>query len=430
MKKKATKARKDTQKHSSENEKDVKFLFKLIDVFEERANSLLKAKEQRVKRIISKLGNLDSIETMLKAVKHKNQDVREQALKKLSEMLKPGDKVDTDILLNALNDESSNVRLRAARVLSKMKEKRALDPIITMMEHDKNEDCRFWAAGSLGSIDNPAALAPLSRALESDEHRVRTSAMDSLAEMSDPRALTILIKYLNEGKSMDKGYYLDVAWSLAHSKKPRAFQALLKAMHSKNKEKRATATGALKMMGDLKVAEPLINALRDNYHEVRKYAAFGLAELARLEEKKLKKSKKHMSFVKNAEEPLKYLLKDKNIGVRINALHALAAIGSPDVSELLIKSLQENDEWFRYYAASKLGELKVTKALEPLINLLKDESELVIGAAISALVKLGDKRAIEPLRTLLEHENEEVKRNVASALKSLSKRIIAGNKTC
>ncbi len=123
-------------------------------------------------------------------------------------------------------------------------------------------------------------------------------------------------------------------------------KGLIKALQYKNKGKvRRQAADALGELGDVKAAEPLIQALKDEY-------------------------------------------------VRWEAANALAKIGEPAVRSL-IQALKDEDEHVREGTARALRKIGDKKAVEPIAQLLGDEHEGVRKEAARALGKMGDIRAAE-----------------------------------
>jgi len=89
----------------------------------------------------------------------------------------------------------------------------------------------------------------------------------------------------------------------------------------------------------------------------------------------------------------------------------------------LIKTLKHKDYTLRMAAASALGNLGDTRAVEPLIEALEDEYWNVKASAASALGNLGDVRAVRPLiKALGEDEYAFARLAAASALSKLGEK--------
>jgi HEAT repeat protein len=138
---------------------------------------------------------------------------------------------------------------------------------------------------------------------------------------------------------------------------------------------RQAAAEALGKIGDARVVEPLIAALKDTDKDVRQAAAVALGKIGDA----------------RAVEPLIAALKDEERDVRAVATEALVKIGTLAV-EPLIAALKDRDSDVRQ-AAYVLGEIGDARAVEPLIAALGDERSDVRQAAAKALDHLGWKPA-------------------------------------
>lgn len=97
-------------------------------------------------------------------------------------------------LIAALKDPSENVRHAAAESLGKLRDHRAIPPLIECLQSD------FWtqypAAVALGEIGDPAAIEPLTALLEDD--MLRQAAIRSLGSIGDPAAVPVLVEMLTQ----------------------------------------------------------------------------------------------------------------------------------------------------------------------------------------------------------------------------------------
>ena len=89
-----------------------------------------------------------------------------------------------DQLIEALQNESWQIRWDAAAALGETKDRRAVGPLTAALQ-DENSYVRMTAARSLGMIDDPRVIAPLIQALKDDSHGVQKNALLSLKERTD-----------------------------------------------------------------------------------------------------------------------------------------------------------------------------------------------------------------------------------------------------
>lgn len=189
----------------------------------------------------------------------------------------------------------------------------------------------------------------------------------------------------------------------------RTVEPLIEALRDSFSDVRYHAAGALGEIGDSRAVEPLIEALGDEDYEVRGNAALALGKIED----------------KRAVEPFIKVLKDKDRGVRMRATEALDQLGwIPKDDSEKIRYLIAKKQWDELV---KLGE----PAVGSLIETLEDEDiNIACGATIRealavgegaarALGEIGDKRAVEPLTKALKDGDESIRRAAKNALEKI-----------
>lgn len=104
------------------------------------------------------------IDALLAAMKDESALVRGGAVAGLSGCRKGSEKV-IRAFLSALSDPADHVRREAVRFLGKLREKRAVDPLIRMLRDDEDNLVRGQAAEALGNIGDKRAVEPLLEAM-------------------------------------------------------------------------------------------------------------------------------------------------------------------------------------------------------------------------------------------------------------------------
>jgi len=118
--------------------------------------------------------------------------------------------VDIGIRINELSSTDGEVRSNAAYKLGNKKAKRAVEPLIALL-NDTDEDVRAAAASALGDIGGARGVEPLIGLLLDADGQVRRFAIYSLGQIGDERAVEPLIDYLvNHAGAGSTGGYL---WS-------------------------------------------------------------------------------------------------------------------------------------------------------------------------------------------------------------------------
>jgi HEAT repeat protein len=104
-----------------------------------------------------------------------------------------------DPLINALKDKDRFVRKCAAEALMRIKDVKALAPLIAVLENrDEDSEVRGKAADALGELKNPRAVEPLTVVLGDKSWSYRFMAASALGRIKDSRAVEPLIGTLDD----------------------------------------------------------------------------------------------------------------------------------------------------------------------------------------------------------------------------------------
>lgn len=87
------------------------------------------------------------------------------------------------LLIRALSSDDAALRRRAARSLGRLNDKRAVDPLIYLLENG-DDLLRQYAQDSLVELDR-LAVPGLLKALKSQDRRKRKLVVEALLEISD-----------------------------------------------------------------------------------------------------------------------------------------------------------------------------------------------------------------------------------------------------
>ncbi len=113
--------------------------------------------------------------------RHEERDVQ-QAAKAAGEK-----SADVDRWIKALHDKSENVAFSATLELARLKDPRAVDPLIAVLRHHNDFYVRLGAAVALGDIEALDAVEYLIDALDDKDALVRTAASDALQKITGGR---------------------------------------------------------------------------------------------------------------------------------------------------------------------------------------------------------------------------------------------------
>jgi len=155
----------------------------------------------------------------------------------------------------------------------------AVESLIQILK-DKDRHVRFDAANVLRRIGDARAVEPLIQALKDEYDLVRLQAIEGLGRIGDARSVEPLIQALTY-EYPDRNYEYtqkQVAEALVGIGRP-AVALLIRALEDKDLRVREVAAVALGKIGDETAAEPLIQALKDQYWSVRCRAAEALVRI-------------------------------------------------------------------------------------------------------------------------------------------------------
>jgi HEAT repeat protein len=167
-------------------------------------------------------------------------------------------------LIAQLESEDYEIRASAAWTLGKIKDPRAIEPLIYALQHTSDpERATVQALGQMGA----PAVEPLMKILDHPDPEIRSRAIVALGLTNDRRAVSPLIYRL----AYDEDQYEvanDALLMLMHLRKI-AVKPLVTALQKGDDRIRGSADLALSNIRDRKTVEPLIMALNDPVAEVR-----------------------------------------------------------------------------------------------------------------------------------------------------------------
>ncbi|MBM3890020.1 MAG: HEAT repeat domain-containing protein, partial [Verrucomicrobia bacterium] len=358
------------------------------------------------------------------------------------------DTQDVVILIQRLQDKNQFTRSRAARTLGELKASEAVEPLGRALA-DKDFSVRASAKDALVKIGQPA-VGPLVGSASHPSKEVRMAIAEALGKIGDKSAAAALRARLTDDDFMvrrhaasslhklgwtpateDEQIAFAIAlpdWRKLKSFGSKAVEPLLSAIQIAPAPELPSLLESLGETGDKRAADSIMAQLSHEHHDVRRAAVDALARLGD----------------PKAIEPIVKCLDDDRAGVQNAAVRALKqfrwqprnqdetiafAIATHDVvmlttlgkaaSDKLIGFLSHKITDSRATAASALGKIGETRAVEPLIRLLGNPEEPVEvrNAAAEALGALGDPRAVVALKECLV--DSKLSRNAVAALDKL-----------
>lgn len=336
-----------------------------------------------------KLQQKTTWDSLASALKSKDATVRKNATEILGRSGKPA----LELLLQALEDDNSEIRSIASLYLGEIKDSIAVEPLILALK-DNDSQVRTRAAFALGKIGDNRAVEPLIQALKENYDDIQEVSIkaEALMEFKDSDIVGLLIQTLKDNDSQVRKRITFVLGKIGDN---GAVEPLIQALKDENRGVRKRAAYALGEIRDTKAIEPLIQALRDD-KRVQEQAAFALIKIG-----------------KPAKELLIHALKDDNKEVRKQVAMILIKIGDGNIRVQLLK---DKDPLIQKKAAIILEEEWDIDAIDPLIQLLKDEDANIRERAAFILKEIGCRDAVVPLIQFFEHEDPVVREKAAIAL--------------
>ncbi|HEX4713715.1 MAG TPA: HEAT repeat domain-containing protein [Ktedonobacteraceae bacterium] len=369
------------------------------------------------------------------------------------------------ILIAALADGDAEVRKEAARFLAPMRDARAVEPLVTLL-NDPRPDVRLAAITPLGRhLFDPRAAGVLLHFLEIAEAEQRPAVLTALSKSDDEQVMSAVIARLKGKHADDLATYIELvlrkdefapdparkvqllaqlqkqgairsmlaelrhadpqvrarpASLLGQLEAPLALHTLTAALQDESVPVRLQAVDALSKLRDDGASEALSMALHDKdtrvlvrcvdalaaLHDMRALPGLLIALAHRVVEVRRRAAYALGSYEHPlAASTLLHAITDPDAQVRCNIAYALGRIGDPQadsqVVDALVARLEDTEPEARAQAANALGELGDERAVSPLCRALQDSDPLVIRAVVLALGQLGDSAVSEDLLEIL-----------------------------
>ncbi|MFC2156673.1 HEAT repeat domain-containing protein, partial [Acidobacteriota bacterium] len=129
-----------------------------------------------------------------------------------SALIRLKDPQKSSLLIDGLTHKNPGVRRWSARVLGEVRERKAVDALIEMIEREVYS-VRVEAARALGRIKDPKAVEALVRSLDRGwgPNNYKTSIIEALGNIGDNRAIEVLLKILKKAQEDYSGYFTNAA---------------------------------------------------------------------------------------------------------------------------------------------------------------------------------------------------------------------------
>ena len=388
------------------------------------------------------LGDAESVEPLLRALKDSNSRVQRNAIIALDRYMYQKKKIVPAFVEYILRPGSlqTSVAVDQLKRLAKMQAlgtQQQIKPTQLMKKEAVTELLGAWdqAVGFqadqavmvlLRSFEDERIVDLARKHIDDPSRELRQWALDVLERSSDERVVPAIIRDL---KDIDPRVRRSAADSLRRFQDARALDALIETLKDPDSNVRAGALRSLSVFDDPRVPELNIEMLKDKDKAVRLYA---MRNIKRKPDKR-------------AVEPLVSMLHDPDTDLVPRAAEALAAIGDKRAVGTLIDTLGgkfdknrsfRGDLDLREDAAESLSLLKDKRAVPALVNVVLNQSEddYLRRKAAFALGEIGDPSGLKALESmsvesfLLKKEIEEAIRKLRGDQEDLGVDDVPGDK--
>lgn len=316
-------------------------------------------------------------------------------------------------LVELLKGPDPDLRIQSALALGEQRDARAAGALIEALQ-DEDTNVRYHAVEALGKLKATDAIDALAEVAESRDFFLAFAALDALAKIGDPKIAPRIVPLLNDDLLRDPA--VNLLGQLGDETAVVPLTALLN-----------TPTAP---------ADALANALatlRDRYEAQYREGAY-IADLTSGEisptgvqnlldaletpgNENLRSIALVLGWLKGSSVHRALTRLMGRVDLRNEIVDALVRHGTATL-DLLINQLTAEDLEVRRSATIALGRIGDANATPALINALSDES-LAIDAA-NALGQIGDPRAVDGLLELLGNSDTSTRQAAVSALNSLA----------
>jgi len=316
-------------------------------------------------------------------------------------------------LLELLKGPNPDLRMQAALALGEKRDARAVASLVEALKDD-DTNVRYHAIEALGKLKAVAALDALAEVAETSHFFLGFAAIDALTQIGDSRIVPRMLPLLEDELLRD--LTINLMGQLGDESVVAPLTSILNT----------PATTSTRLIAHA------LATLSDRYEEQhgegryiadltsREISPTGIQNLLAEVDSPNKENLRSLAVVlgwlkrSGVDRALTRLMGQPDL--RDEIIEALVRHGSTTV-ELLIKQLDAEDLEVRRSAVVALGRIGDSRATPALVNTLSEES-LAIDAA-NALARIGDPRAADELLKLLRNEDAATRQAAVSALNSL-----------
>jgi len=220
----------------------------------------------------------DSVEPLIAVVRdweHEPADLRVACVDILGEIK---DKRAVPVIIDAANENRMTMKYSAARALGNIGDKRAA-PVLIKLLNDKEWQVRLYATEALGKIGDISGARPLANLLLADPNdKVRLAAIEALDKLNARTEYKTVLEAFSDNDPQIRSYAVELSASWTVKEAMPAIMGMLKSDRSNTV--RASCAHTLGIFANYSAVPALIDALSDDYKDVRIYALDSLKKMS------------------------------------------------------------------------------------------------------------------------------------------------------
>jgi len=225
---------------------------------------------------LGEIGAQEAVPKIIEALFDEKTDVKTYLADLIGELGAPG--AATEFINNPFGDfinDIININSAAGYALNKIGATEAV-PILIEALSDEKSDVKVKAAYTLGKINASEAVPKLIEALSDESPSVNIAAAHALGEIGAQEAVPILIEALSDRNPAVK---VNAAYALGEIGAQEAVPILIEALSDGNPDVKTNAAYALGEIGAQEAVPKLIEALSDGNPDVKTMAAYALSKI-------------------------------------------------------------------------------------------------------------------------------------------------------
>lgn len=377
----------------------------------------------------------------------KNRDVRLKAANTVGEIM--GEKAISH-LIPMLGENDAVARACVVEILGNIRSEDAVDPLIVLLQDEKEEKVVEEAISSLGKIGGDEAFKFLLDLLRDKERSkggfLKNRLIYAIGCIKSSDALSALVDVFKDKSELELNKKISAERVQGFKKEEELVRLLNEAIEEEEREaaERASEEEAEETEGGVKVSQEGVKETGEESSDVVE-GDEGEATGEEVEDKEVKREEvvpglkvwaaraMKGSSSKVSEEFLLHLIEDDEPLVRkeaaislaytgneaaldilldempveegaieVEILESIAKLGGKRVDDILLGLLKNNDPVKRYYTLQAISSRENNEEIfSRVVELLKDENEIVQKEAVVFLGKTKDEEAVEPLISVL-----------------------------